>query len=220
MCRLNQVIIARGQMPIPPEVLDSWVAELNKAYSTVEEAVDGKLPGTIKASFNKASTDLTNSWKSDGANPAKYQYKVPIDLSKEFLAAAPAIDLTTDIKFGGSLYLKTVITKGFSGKYESAVSKGEALVGNQMYALESMRKSVGVFAKGNTPAASMLRDIVKGITSTLSQITAKYSDALTKEQMRLDSEAKAREVSASSASLKIAELEARLAAVEKNAKNN
>lgn len=220
MCRLNQVITARGQSPIPPDVLDAWVDELSSVYSTVEEAIDGKLPGTIKASFNKASTDLTNAWKPAGVKPPKYQYKVPVDVSKDFLAAVPAVDLTRNIKLGGSLYLKTVITKGFTGEYESAVSKGEAMVGNQMYAMESMRKSVGLFAKGSLPAASMLREIVKGSTSALSQITTKHSDALTREQMRLDAEAKARELTASTASLKIAELEARLAAIEKNITKN
>jgi hypothetical protein len=155
-----------------------------------------------------------------GTKPPNYQYKVPVDVSMDFLALVPAIDLTSDTKIGGSLYLKTVITKGFSGEYESAVSKGEALVGNQMHALQSMRKSVGVFAKGSMPAASMLREMVKGITSALSQITTKRSDVLIQTQMRLDAEAKAREATASTASLKIAELEARLAAVEKTTKKN
>lgn len=217
MCRLNQVLVARGQAPIAREVIDTWTDEFNNTYSVFDEATDGKSVG-IKTSFNKARSTVIDPWKLTGAKTAAYQGRLPANVSKEFLAAVPAIDLTTHLN--GSLYLKTVVSSGFGGKYESVISKGEAMVGNQLWALENMRRSVGLYAAGTTPAATMLRDITNGMVQSISQITDLRSAALLKEQMKLDADAKAREAVESKASLKIAELEKRISEVEKKVNAN
>lgn len=218
VCKLNQVLVARGQPPIARDVIDAWVGELGKAYSTLDEATDGKPLGTIKVNFGKAKDALMDQWKPEGAKTAAYQGKLTANVSNDFLAAVPAINLTT--QYSGSVYAKTVVNQGFAGKYESVITKGEALVGNQLWALQNMRKSVGIYAAGATPAATMLREIVSGITKAVSQITDKRSTALFEKQMQFDAEAKAREAAQSTASLKIAELEKRIADVEKMVKTN
>lgn len=213
MCRLNQALVGQGQAPIAREVIEKWVEELNSAYSTFDEAIDGKSPGAIKASFNRARTTVMDPWKAAGAKTSEYQDKLPTNVSAAFLAVVPAINLTTTVS--GSAYLKTIINQGFAGKYASVIADGEALVGNQLFALQSMRKSVGMYAAGTTPSATMLRDITNGTAYSVSQITDKRSTALLKEQMLLDAQAKAREAVQSTASLKIAELEKRITEVEK-----
>lgn len=213
MCRLNQVLVARGQAPIARDVIDTWVDEINSAYAALDEATDGQGPSTITGSFNKARATVKDPWKAGGAKTLAYQGRLPANVSNEFLAAVPAVNLTTNVS--GSAYLKTVVNKGFSGTYATTIANGEALVGNQLWALQDMRRSVGTFAAGTTPAATMLRDIINGVTQSLSQITAKRSAALLREQMQLDADAKAREAVQSTASQKIAELEKRIADVEK-----
>lgn len=212
ICKLNQVLVARGQPPIANEVVATWVEEIDGAYEVIDVATDSKPLGTLKANFIKARTEVLEPWKPAGAKTSAYAARLPTNVSKEFLGAVPTIDLTKSIS--GSAYAKTIVNQGFSGEYESVITKGEALVGNQLFALENMRKSVGMYAAGSTPAATMLRDIVGGVIKSVSQITDKRSAALQEIQMKLDADAKAREAIASTASLKIAELEKRIAEVE------
>jgi len=218
VCRLNQVLVAQGQAPIARELIDAWVNELNSAYSSFDEATDGKVPGTIKPNFNRAREAVMGPWGPTGAKTAAYQSKLPVNVSKAFLAAVPAIDLTTSVS--GTTYFKTIIKQGFNVKYESVISQGEALVGNQLWALQNMRKSFGTYAQGTTPSATMLREITNGIVFSSSQITDKRSAALLELQMRLDAEAKAREAVQSTASFKITELENRVTEIEKKLKGN
>lgn len=218
ICRLNQVLVGKGNPSITRETIDAWLDELNDTYAKYDEAVDGKPPGTLKSSFNAARTAVTNNWKAGGSKTLAYQDKLGVNASTEWLAAVPKLDLTTN--FSGTAYLKTAVSKGFSGNYESALAKGEQLTGNQAGALQAMRKAVGVYAAGNTPAATMLRDITNGITQSLIQINNNRSTELLKEQMRLDAEAKSRETTLSNASLKIADLEKRLSDVEQKLKAN
>lgn len=218
MCRLNQVLTARGQAPIPPETTAAWMEEINSAYRTYDEATDGKLPGALKPSFNKARDTVTATWGQGSAKSQAYQARLPVNVGAAFQTAVPKIDLTSNVS--GSAYLKTVVGKGLGGNYESTIAKGEALVGDQLFVLQNMRTSVGLYAAGATPAAGMLRDIIKGVGSALSQINSRRSEALLREQMRIDAEAKAREALQSTASQQIAELEKRLTDVEQKLKAN
>lgn len=217
MCQLNRILVEKGQAAIPRDTIDGWMDEFNSAYRTYDEATDNKPLGTLKAAFNAARDTVINPWKQAGAKTGVYQAKLPANVANEFLAAVPAINLTS---VSGTGYLKTVISQGFSGGYESTIIRGEELTGNQLYALSTMRKSVALYAAGTTPAASMLRDITSGITMSLTQIYDRRSTALFKEQMKYDADAKAREAAKNNADQKIAELEKRLSTVEQKLKTN